>query len=49
MVGLIRSSGVSVVVPDVSTAEREAWWARVEVDAAFGDHLAPAVPGYDLL
>ncbi|MEV8439100.1 EAL domain-containing protein [Actinosynnema sp. NPDC051121] len=48
MVGLIRSSGVSVLVPDLSTAQRAAWWAEVEVDAAFGDHLAPAVPGYEL-
>ncbi|GAB2970947.1 EAL domain-containing protein [Saccharothrix stipae] len=48
MVDLIRSSGVSVLVPDVDTALRAAWWARVEVDAAFGDHLAPAVPGYEL-
>ncbi|ONI87317.1 diguanylate cyclase [Saccharothrix sp. ALI-22-I] len=48
MVRLIRSSGRSVLVPDVSTPERAAWWARVEVDAAFGDHLAPAVPGYEL-
>jgi diguanylate cyclase (GGDEF)-like protein/PAS domain S-box-containing protein len=48
MVGLIRSSGVSVLVPDLSTARRAAWWAEVEVDAAFGDHLAPAVPGYEL-
>lgn len=48
MVGLIRSSGVSVVVPDLSTADREAWWARVGVDAAFGDHLAPPRPVYDL-
>jgi EAL domain-containing protein (putative c-di-GMP-specific phosphodiesterase class I) len=48
MVGLVRSSGVSVLVPDVATEERAAWWARVEVDAAFGDHLAPAVPGYEL-
>ncbi|WP_033437269.1 diguanylate cyclase domain-containing protein [Saccharothrix sp. NRRL B-16314] len=49
MVSLIRSSGVSVVVPDLSTADREAWWAQVEVDAAFGDHLAPPRPAYDLL
>ncbi len=48
MVELIRSSGVSVLVPDLSTRERAAWWTRVEVDAAFGDHLAPAVPGYEL-
>ncbi|WP_367131117.1 putative bifunctional diguanylate cyclase/phosphodiesterase [Saccharothrix sp. HUAS TT1] len=48
MVGLIRLSGVSVLVPGIATEEQAAWWARVEVDAAFGDHLAPAVPGYEL-
>ncbi|OKI38030.1 diguanylate cyclase [Saccharothrix sp. CB00851] len=48
MVALIRSSGCSVLVPDLSTEERAAWWTRVEVDAAFGDHLAPAVPSYEL-
>ena len=48
MVALIRSSGVSVLVPDLATEEQAALWRRVEVDAAFGDHLAPAVPGYEL-
>ncbi|PSL56532.1 PAS domain S-box-containing protein/diguanylate cyclase (GGDEF)-like protein [Saccharothrix carnea] len=48
MVALIRSSGVAVLVPDLSTGEQAAWWTRVEVDAAFGDHLAPAVPSYEL-
>ncbi|MEU4740131.1 diguanylate cyclase [Actinosynnema sp. NPDC023658] len=48
MVGLIRSSGVSVLVPDLSTEGRVAWWTGTEADAAFGDHLAPAVPGYEL-
>ncbi|MFD1147231.1 diguanylate cyclase domain-containing protein [Saccharothrix hoggarensis] len=48
MVALIRESGISVVAPDISTADRAAWWAGVEVDAAFGDHLGPAVPGYEL-
>ncbi|MFI9006419.1 putative bifunctional diguanylate cyclase/phosphodiesterase [Actinosynnema sp. NPDC053489] len=48
MVALIRSSGVAVLVPDLATGEQVAWWARVGVDAAFGDHLAPAVPGYEL-
>lgn len=48
MVALIRRFGVSVLVPDVSTAEQAAWWARVEADAAFGDHVGPAVPGYEL-
>ncbi|MCE6997800.1 EAL domain-containing protein [Saccharothrix sp. S26] len=48
MVALIRSSGVAVLVPDLSTEHQAAWWAGVEVDAAFGDHLAPAVPSYEL-
>ncbi len=47
-VRLIRSSGVSVLVAGVSSADCAAWWTQVEVDAAFGDHLAPAVPGYEL-
>ncbi|MEU4764607.1 EAL domain-containing protein [Actinosynnema sp. NPDC023794] len=48
MVALIREAGVSVLVPALATAEQAAWWRRVEVDAAYGDHLAPAVPGYEL-
>ncbi|NUT51044.1 MAG: EAL domain-containing protein [Saccharothrix sp.] len=48
MVGAIRSSGVTVVAPDITTDDRLSWWTGVEVDAAFGDHLAPAVPGYEL-
>jgi EAL domain-containing protein (putative c-di-GMP-specific phosphodiesterase class I) len=48
MIPLIREHGVAVLVPDLSTEERTAWWRRVEVDAAYGDHLAPAVPGYEL-
>lgn len=49
MVRLIRASDVSVVVPDVSTAERARWWTGAGADAAFGDHLGPAVPGYELI
>ncbi|XVS65942.1 EAL domain-containing protein [Actinosynnema sp. CA-299493] len=48
MIPLIRDYGVAVLVPDLSTEERTAWWRRVEVDAAYGDHLAPVVPGYEL-
>lgn len=48
MVALLRSSGVAVLVPDLSTEDRTRWWTRVEADAAFGDHLAPAVPSYEL-
>ncbi|ROP37773.1 PAS domain S-box protein [Saccharothrix texasensis] len=48
MIPLIRDYGVAVVVPDLSTEERTAWWRRVEVDGAYGDHLAPVVPGYEL-
>ncbi|MGW4115819.1 EAL domain-containing protein [Actinosynnema sp. NPDC004786] len=48
MVALIRDSGVSVTVPDVSTPDRADWWTGVGVDAAYGDHLAPAVPVYEL-
>lgn len=48
MVGLVRRFGTAVLVPDVRDPERAAWWARVGVDAAFGDHFGPAVPGYEL-
>ncbi|MFT7837384.1 diguanylate cyclase [Saccharothrix sp. BKS2] len=48
MVELVRRSGVAVLVPDVRDRERADWWARVEADAAFGDHFGPAVPGYEL-
>ncbi len=48
MVRLIRQSGASVAVPDVSTPEQAAWWAGIGVDAAFGDHFGPPVPGYEL-
>ncbi|MGM1059320.1 EAL domain-containing protein [Saccharothrix sp. Mg75] len=48
LVALLRDTGVSVLVPDVATAESAAWWARAGADAAFGDHLGPPVPGYDL-
>jgi diguanylate cyclase (GGDEF)-like protein/PAS domain S-box-containing protein len=47
VISLVRSAGVTVIVPRVDTPEQAQWWRDAGADAALGTHFGPPAPPFD--
>ncbi|MGH3718610.1 MAG: putative bifunctional diguanylate cyclase/phosphodiesterase [Pseudonocardiaceae bacterium] len=47
-VPLVRSAGLTVIVPGVDTPEQARWWRDAGANTAFGAHFGPPVPDTEL-
>ncbi len=47
VISLVRSTGVTVIVPGVDTPEQAQWWRDAGADAALGTHFGFPAPPFD--
>jgi diguanylate cyclase (GGDEF)-like protein/PAS domain S-box-containing protein len=48
IISLVRSAGVTVIVPGVDTPEQAQWWRSAGANMAWGAHFGPPVPALQL-